>query len=154
MDDQSLPPMRRALAFHIAVDQSVIQSDNAAMGNWQRRFNPTISSIAYHTGDEIHRRSSRSRTVRLECVDACILLNRIKDLDSCIIYADPPYPTGYAVRDFDRVGLANVRMAQQGAGACRAMATSGICGAGAGLHARLGAGKSRARVRKGWRFYG
>ena len=49
MDDESLPPMRRALAFHIAVDQSVIQSDNAAMGNWQRRFNPAIGSIAYHT---------------------------------------------------------------------------------------------------------
>lgn len=58
------------------VDQSVIQFDNAAMGNWQRRFNPATSSIAYHTGDEIHRRSSRSRTVRLECVDACILLDR------------------------------------------------------------------------------
>ena len=34
------------------VDQSVIQSDNAAMGNWQRRFNPAISPIAYHTSDE------------------------------------------------------------------------------------------------------
>ena len=119
MDDESLPPMRRALAFHIAVDQIVIQSDNAAMGNWQRRFNPATSSIAYHTSDEIHRRSSRLRTVRLECVDACVLLDRIKDLDSCTIYADPPYPTanttGYAVRGFDRAGLADVLMAQQGA---------------------------------------
>ena len=101
------------------VDQSVIQSDNAAMGNWQRRFNPATSSIAYHTSDEIHRRTSRLRTVRLECVDACVLLDRIKDLDSGTIYADPPYPsantTGYAVRDFDRAGLADVRMAQQGA---------------------------------------
>jgi len=119
MDDESLPPLRRALAFHIAVDQSVIQSDNAAMGRWQRRFNPAIGSIAYHTSDEIHRRSSRLRTARLECVDACILLDRIKDLDSCTIYADPPYPTanttGYAVRDFDRAGLADVLMAQRGA---------------------------------------
>ena len=120
MDDQSLPPMRRALAFHTAVDQSVIQSDNAAMGKWQRRFNPVTSSIAYHTSDEIHRRSSRLRTARLECVDACVLLDRIKDLDSCTIYADPPYPsantTGYAVRGFDRAGLADVRMAQRGGG--------------------------------------
>ena len=101
------------------VDQSVIQSDNAAMGNWERRFNPDISSIAYHTSDETHRRTSRLRTVRLECVDACILLDRIKDLDYGTIYANPPYPTanttGYAVRGFDRAGLADALMAQQGA---------------------------------------
>ena len=137
------------------VDQSVIQSDNAAMGKWQRRFNPAIGSIAYHTGDEIHCRSSRLRTVQLECVDACVLLDRIKDLDSCTIYADPPYPTanttGYAVRDFDRARLADVLMAQRGWWEYPAMATSGICWAGAGLHARHCSGKSRARVRKGWR---
>ena len=119
MDDESLPPLRRALAFHIAVDQSVIQSNNAAMGRWQRRFNPPIGSIAYHTSDEIRRRSSRLRTVQLECVDACVLLNRIKDMDSCTIYADPPFPTanttGDAVRDFDREGAADVPMAQRGA---------------------------------------
>lgn len=89
------------------------------MGNWQRRFNPAISSIAYHTSDEIHRRSSRSRTVRLECVDVCVLLDQIKDLDYGTIYANPPYPTanttGCAVRGFDRARLADVRMAQQGA---------------------------------------
>ena len=59
------------------------------------------------------------QTVQLECVDACILPDRIKDLDSCTIYADPPYPsattTAYAVRDFDRDGLADVLMAQRGA---------------------------------------
>ena len=92
---------------------------NAAMGNWQRRFNPTIGSIAYHTSDEIHRRSSRLRTVQPECIDACILLDRIKDLDPRTIYADPPYPTanttGYAVQDFDRAGLMYALIAQQGA---------------------------------------
>ena len=40
-------------------------------------------------------------------------------MDSGTIYADPPYPsattTGYAVRDFDRDGLADVLMAQRGA---------------------------------------
>ena len=59
------------------------------------------------------------RTVQLECVDACILLDWIKDLDSCTIYANPPYPTanttGYAVRDFDRDGLADALMPQRGA---------------------------------------
>ena len=69
--------------------------------------------------DEIHRRSSRLRTALLECVDACILLDRIKDLDPCTIYADPPFPTanttGYAVRDFDRDGSTDVLMAQRGA---------------------------------------
>ena len=40
-------------------------------------------------------------------------------MDSCTIYANPPYPTanttGYAIRDFDRAELADVLMAQQGA---------------------------------------
>ena len=141
MDDQSLPPMRRALAFHIAVDQSVIQSDNAAMGNWQRRFNPAISSIAYHTSDEIHRRSGRLRTARLECVDACVLLDRIKDLDSGTIYADPPYPTanttGYAVRGFDRAGLADVLMAHGGGGNIRLWRRVGSAGLAPGYTAGL-----------------
>ena len=53
MDDESLPPLRRALAFHVAVDQSIIQSDNAGMSSWLRRFNPSIGSIAYHTRNDL-----------------------------------------------------------------------------------------------------
>ena len=57
--------------------------------------------------------------MQLECVDACILLDQIKGMDYCTIYADPPYPTanttGYAVRGFDRDGLADLLMAQRGA---------------------------------------
>ena len=78
MDDESLPPMRRALAFHIAVDQSITGSDNAGGGSWNRVFNPSIGSIPYHTRNEIRRLSIRLRTVQLECVDACVLLDSDK----------------------------------------------------------------------------
>ena len=47
------------------------------MGSWNRVFNPSIGSIAYHTRNEIHRVSSRLRTVQLESVDALTLLDRI-----------------------------------------------------------------------------
>ncbi len=108
MDDDRLPPIRRALAFHIAVDQSLTNADNAGGSSWNRRFNPSIGSIAYHTRNEIHRLANRLRTVQLESVDACVLLDRIKDLDSGTIYADPPYPsattTAYAVRDLTGMG--------------------------------------------------
>ena len=159
MDDESLPPVRRALAFHIAVDQSLTNSDNAGGSSWNRRFNPSIGSIAYHTRNEIHRLSSRLRTVQLECVDACVLLDRIKEMDYCTIYADPPYPsantTAYAVRDFDRDGLADVLMAQRGA--------VGISGYGdewdrlgwrrvtrPALHRQINGGGAM----QGWRCYG
>ena len=96
-------------------------------------------------------------TVQLECVDALTLLDRIKDMDSGTIYVDPPYPsattTGYAVRDFDRDGLADVLMAQRGAVGYPAMATNGMCWVGARLHARHCAGNLTGG-RQGWRFYG
>ncbi len=119
IDAETLPPLRRALAFHAAVDQSIIQSDKGGRGGWRRRFNPAIRSIPYHTRDGIHRLPGRLRTVRLECVDACVLLDRAKDMDYCTIYAVLPYLTATitacTVRDFDRDGWADLLMAQRGA---------------------------------------
>ncbi len=57
--------------------------------------------------------------MQLECRDACDLLDRVKDYDYTVIYADPPYPTAntsaYSVRGVDWERLADLLMAQRGA---------------------------------------
>ena len=40
MDDESLPPLRRALAFHIVVDQSTPRSDTASKSSWRCGYKP------------------------------------------------------------------------------------------------------------------
>ena len=119
MDDESLPPLRRALAFHVVVDQSIPRSDTASKAGWRCAYTPDAEIRRNHRQDEIKRIGNRLGNVQLECIDACILLDRIKDLDYRTIYADPPYPTSdtrrFTVRDFDREWLADVLMAQRGA---------------------------------------
>ena len=119
MDDESLPPLRRALAFHVVVDQSIPRSDTASKAGWRCAYTPEAGIRRNHREDEIRRIGNRLANVQLECNDACILLDRIKDLDYCTIYADPPYCTSdtrrFAVRDFDRDVLAELLMAQRGA---------------------------------------
>ena len=119
MDDESLPPLRRALAFHVVVDQSIPRSDTASKASWRCAYTPDAGIRRNHRQDEIKRIGNRLGNVQLECIDACILLDRIKDMDYCTIYADPPYYTSdtraYSVRGFDRDGLADVLMAQRGA---------------------------------------
>ena len=122
MDDESLPPLRRALAFHVAVDQSLLRSDTASVASWRciTRFDGGVRRN--HRQDEIERIGKRLGNVQLECIDACILLDRIKDMDYCTIYCDPPYSTsdrgkrrGYSVWEVDREGLADLLVAQRGA---------------------------------------
>ena len=119
MDDESLPPLRRALAFQAAVDQSIPRSDTASKSSVRCAYTPDAGIRRNHPQDEIKRIRNRIANVRLECLDACILLDRIKDMDYCTIYADPPYPTSdtkaYSDHGFDRDGLADLLKAQRGA---------------------------------------
>ena len=59
------------------------------------------------------------RLVEMTPISACVLLDRIKDMDYCTIYAAPPYPTATitacTVHDFARDGWADLLMAQRGA---------------------------------------
>ena len=34
MDDESLPPLRRALAFHVVVDQCIVHGDSSGKASW------------------------------------------------------------------------------------------------------------------------
>ena len=117
MDNESLPPLRRALAFHVVVDQAINHGD--ARRGWKRTFSPIVGSMPLHGIDTIAALWQRLRYVQLECQDACDLLDRVKDCDYTVIYVDPPYPTAdttvYAVRGVDWERLANLLMAQRGA---------------------------------------
>ena len=117
MDDIDLPPIRRALAFHIAISQSIINSDNLRHYGWRRGYAPVGAVVSKITQDDITTIARRLSNVQLECVDACDLLERVFDIET-IIYADPPYRTadteGYnkVVLDVDR--LAQLFRAQRG----------------------------------------
>ena len=94
MDNPELTPIRAALAFHVAVEQSVLHADNTPIGSWSRRFKPDIGFIPRVRAYDISALADRDRLryVQPECVDACDLLGRVRGFDYAVIYADPPYP--------------------------------------------------------------
>ena len=67
--------LRRALAFHILVDQGIMASENAM--RWKRYFTPAVGSIARHNRGEIHALAARLQCVQLENIDALALLERL-----------------------------------------------------------------------------
>ena len=120
VDDQALPDIRRALAFHIIVNQCLTHGDNrATSGCWIRRFNPAISKPVRHSAGDIASLAERMRNVQLENSDALGLLERTADCDYAVIYCDPPYPTSdtspyaWGNLEFDR--LADLLRSQRGA---------------------------------------
>ena len=118
MDNPELTPLRRALAFHVAVEQSVVHCDNRS-GGWGRKITPAVGSVARIRAANIAAIADRLRDVQLECQDACDLLERVKDCDYAVIYADPPYRTAdvsaYSVSDLDIGRCAELLAAQRGA---------------------------------------
>ena len=75
VDDQALPDVRRALAFHILISQCINAGDNSlAGGSWMRGFNPSVGSLYRHRAGEIAALSERIRDVQLENSDALGLL--------------------------------------------------------------------------------
>ena len=120
VDDQELPAIRRALAFHVLISQCITAGDNRLSGkSWNRRFDPAVGSIARHSSGEIAALSERMRNVQLENSNALDLLERTADCDYAAIYCDPPYPTantdGYAIGDLDFDRLADLLRSQKGA---------------------------------------
>ena len=120
VDDQELPDVRRALAFHVLISQCINAGDNSlAGGSWMRGFNPSVGSLYRHRAGEIAALSERIRDVQLENSDALGLLERTADCDYAVIYCDPPYPTAntgpYAWGNIDFDRLADLLRSQKGA---------------------------------------
>ena len=120
LDNPELTPIRRALAFHVAVEQSVLHADNVRAVSWARTLTPYAGFKPRVRAWDIAALSDRLRYVQLECVDACDLLARVRGCDYAVIYADPPYPTAnmgtYAIDTPDIGRCAELLAAQRGAG--------------------------------------
>ena len=117
LDDESLTPLRRALAFHVAVHQSLMHGDGSP--GFRRCITTAVGSMGRFYRADITRLADRLRGVQLESVDALDLLSRTADHEDCAVYADPPYPTAdtsaYAVDRVDIDALAAAFQAQRGA---------------------------------------
>ncbi len=119
VDDQSISLVKRALAFHILVDQSVYHADgHLYLGNWSAAYTPQKCLIRWGR-DGIERLAERLALVYLESRDAVAILHRVKASADAVIYCDPPYPTAqtqhYAVDDLDLPAMRDLLLAQAGA---------------------------------------
>lgn len=119
VDDPDLPPLRRALAFHIQICQSINTGDNVhSPRDWRRRFDPFVYKMSDVDAADIYRLADRLRGVQLENTDALNLLERIAG-DRAVIYCDPPYhsanTTPYKEGGLDVERMAELLAAQNGA---------------------------------------
>ena len=118
MDDESLLPLRRALAFHVVVEQAVVHIDKTSRERG-RKITPAVGSVARIRAANIAAIAERLRDAQLECQDACSLPERVKGCDYAVIYADPPYWTAdisaYPVSDLELDRCAGLLAAQRGA---------------------------------------
>ena len=120
VDNPDLPDIRRALAFHILVSQSIHSGDSSrTAGSWQRGFKPSRVARDPQSAEDFALLAERLRKVQLENTDALELLERTADCDYAVIYCAPPYSTAnttpYSMGrvDFDRLG--ELLQAQKGA---------------------------------------
>ena len=118
VDDESLPPIQRALAFHVMLAQSIQHGTEVEPGNWRRAMNPSVGSLGRWRSSRVAALAKRLWSVQLECRDAVELLWDVAQQDRAVVYVDPPYPTAdtsaYRLSATPE-GLAEALQAQRGA---------------------------------------
>ena len=116
MDDESLPLVRRALAFHIIVGQGIAHGDG--YGGWAANYNPSVGSVNSWRAERVDDLYERIRSVQIYERDAIELLSGIADMPYAVIYCDPPYQTAntspYRYGDIDKDELTAALQAQKG----------------------------------------
>ena len=94
LDDMTLTPIRRALAFHTCITQSITSGDNnLRYSQWRRHLSPDIGSLGKWRSERVARLAYRMFNVQLENCNAIDLLNRMSRYENAVIYCDPPYKT-------------------------------------------------------------
>lgn len=116
MDDENLPLVRRALAFHITVGQGMSSGDGH--GTFQTNYNPSVGSVNSWRAERVDALYERIRSVQIYERDAIELLSGIADMPYAVIYCDPPYQSAvtgpYRYGDIDKDELTAALQAQKG----------------------------------------
>ena len=116
LDNQAIGPVRRALAFHVAIHQSVVRSDSKFA--WGVALNIRTGSRGIWRYDRVAALAERLRQVQLECRDALELLDRYAEIPHAVCYVDPPYRSanteGYRFPEVDQELLTKLLHAQHG----------------------------------------
>ena len=109
-------PVRRALAFHVVVEQGVINSD--VKTGWAAAYTLKIGSRGLWKYERVAALAKRLRSVELECKDAIALLEKLSSLDYAVVYVDPPYETAetsaYLHESIETRRLGEALMVQKG----------------------------------------
>ena len=117
MDDESLPPIKRALAFHIIITQGLRRADYRCEAGWRLNLQGNARYTEW-TDARISALANRMSRVQLECKPAVDVLRYTAPYDNACIYVDPPYPTSakgsYLHSDIDIDELTDALMAQEG----------------------------------------
>ena len=120
IQDETLPPIRQALAFHVIIDQGFAGKQSKSYRSWQRKFDPGSGSLGRWNSDRVAKLAKRLKNVQLENKDAIELLEDCSSRDYMVIYCDPPYrdavADGYRKRntELDVDKLTQVLLQQQG----------------------------------------
>ena len=109
-------PIRRAVAFNVVVNTSILHTDTER-GSWIWRDRFVGGKLSSWCANDIAKIRDRTRMVQIENTDAVELLERMHDKPHAVIYVDPPYRTAnhspYSfVPDWD--ALTAVLLKQQG----------------------------------------
>ena len=119
LDNLSIPPIRRALAFHIVLSKRINAGDggNIAPTDWRLCLNEKNRESNWDMA-RIDRLSKRMRGVQIDNEPAVDLLDRIADREYAVVYVDPPYPTAtttpYLHSDVDKDALTEALTRQRG----------------------------------------
>ena len=119
VDDMSLPPIRRALAFHIIVTQNIKSGINAkGAGDWRLRKTSGGNKVRKFRREDISALSERMDEVSISSLDATDVLSQMAELPYAVVYCDPPYPSAntsaYLYSDIDKDELTAALLAQRG----------------------------------------
>lgn len=112
-------PVDRALAYTVAICQSVGSTGGKRNGGWRRTLELHPKPVPPRTiSQRIDRLGERLCFVQIENRDALEVLNDCKDLSHAVIYVDPPYRTAdtspYGGSPIDADALAESLAAQRG----------------------------------------
>lgn len=115
VDDENGDAFDRAVAFHVVALQSVAQHLSSL--SWRRHFDPRVG-IGRWDSERVALVAERFWNVQLENIDAVLLLERLRDVDTAVVYVDPPYwsadHTAYNVKEIDVGALTGALLAQSG----------------------------------------